>query len=256
MRLTVLGGSAAGPNPGQGCSGYLIESGATRIVADMGPGTLAQLREHADFRALDAVILSHLHLDHLLDLLALRFALAYNPIPPRAPVPLWLPPGGLAFLDKLAGVFAEPGKADDYFAVFAAAEYDPAAPLEVGDLTVRFTPTAHYVPCWAMRIADDARGDLFYTADTGPSADLARCAQGCRVVVSEGTVAGQPEEPVAERGHLTPREAGTLARRCGAETLVLTHLWAENNQFASLMEAGDAFGGDVLLATPGLQVSW
>jgi ribonuclease BN (tRNA processing enzyme) len=256
MRLTVLGGSAAGPNPGQGCSGYLIESGDTEIVVDLGPGTLSELRKHVDFRKLDAVVLSHLHLDHCRELFALRFALAYNPVPPPRQLPLWLPPGGLRFLDRLAQVLAEPGKAEDYFSIFAAREYDPATPLTLGSLTVTFTPTVHYVPCWAMRISDGGQGDLLYTADTGPSSGLAEFAAGARVIVSEGTVSGQPEEPFAERGHLTPREAGTLARECGAQTLVLTHLWAENNQFASLLEAGDAFAGEILLATPGLRVSW
>lgn len=256
MRLTVLGGSAAGPNPGQGCSGYLVQSGDTQIVTDLGPGTLTELRKHADFRKLDAVVLSHLHLDHCLDLLALRFALAYNPIPPPRQIPLWLPPDGLTFLDRLAQVLAETGKAADYFSVFTTREYDPEVPLTLGNLTIRFTPTVHYVPCWAMRISDGGDGDLLYTADTGPASDLVSFAAGSRVVVSEGTASGQPEEPSPERGHLTPREAGALARECGAQTLVLTHLWAENNQFASLVEAGAAFAGQILLATPGLQVSW
>src|SRR5215213_12027870 len=81
MELTVLGGSAAGPNPGQGCSGCLIESGATQVVVDLGPGTFTELRRHVDYRSIDGVVLSHGHLDHFLDVLTLRYALAYNPVP-------------------------------------------------------------------------------------------------------------------------------------------------------------------------------
>lgn len=88
MRLTVLGGSAAGPNPGQGCSGDLVQSGPTGVVLDPGPGTLPELQKHVDYREIDAVVLTHLHADHWLDVVAPRFALTYNPIPARRTVPL------------------------------------------------------------------------------------------------------------------------------------------------------------------------
>src|SRR5262245_21691187 len=100
VRLTVLGGSAASPNAGAGCSGYLVEEGETRLWIDPGPGTLAELRSHTDYRSLSAVLISHMHLDHVLDLLALRHALAYNPVPAPGPVPVWLPPDGSAFLAR------------------------------------------------------------------------------------------------------------------------------------------------------------
>jgi ribonuclease BN (tRNA processing enzyme) len=105
MRLTVLGGSSASPNVGAGCSGYLVETPGTRLVLDLGPGTLPELRRHADFRRLDGIVISHPHLDHVLDLLALRHALAYNPIPAPAPVPVWLPPDGTDLLARAAAPF-------------------------------------------------------------------------------------------------------------------------------------------------------
>src|SRR5215216_3648310 len=106
MELTILGGSAAGPNPGQGCSGYLVGSGMTRVVLDLGSGTFPELRRHVDYRLLDGVVLSHWHLDHFLDILALRYALEYNPVPANRRLPLWLPPGGLELLHRLAQAVA------------------------------------------------------------------------------------------------------------------------------------------------------
>ena len=64
MRLTMLGGSVAGDNPGQGSSGIFAESGSTRVVLDLGPDTFPKLRRHVDFRTMDAVSLSHLHLPY------------------------------------------------------------------------------------------------------------------------------------------------------------------------------------------------
>lgn len=256
MRLTVLGGSAAGPNPGQGCSGYLIESGTTRVVIDLGSGTFPELRRHVDYRRIDAVVFSHVHLDHVLDLLALRYTLAYNPIPSERPLPIWLPPKGRVFLQRLAGALADPPESNNYFSVFDAREYDPDAVLSIGDLQLRFRSTVHYIPCWATRISNGVDGDLVYTADTGPSADLAPFAKGAHVMIAEGTERRLSSEPFATRGHLTPAEAGSLAREAGIEILVLSHLWAEDDPFAAIQEAGQAFGGPVELAVPGLHVRW
>lgn len=256
MRLTVLGGSAAGPNPGQGCSGYLVEAGSTQVVMDLGSGTFPELRRHVDFRVIDAIILSHLHLDHTLDILALRYALAYNPVPPARPLPLWLPPGGLDFLDRLATALADPPHRSRYFSVFDAREYDPAVGLSVEDVQFRFQHTVHYVPCWAIRVSSGDGGDLIYTADTGPAADLASFSRGSSVMIAEGAARATSEEPFASRGHLTPGEAGSLAREAEVKVLVLSHMWSENDPDSGIQEAEIAFGGRVILATPGFRLSW
>ena len=255
MDVTVLGGSAAGASPGQGCSGYLVEQGGTRIVLDLGPGTFPELRLHLDYRKLDAVVLSHLHLDHMLDVFTLRYALAYNPVPAPAPIALWVPPGGAQFLTAAAEVFAGDSSVDAFYDVFEIREYDPDEPLQIGSLTLRFRPTVHYVSCWAIRVSTDRNGELFYTADTGPSADLLPLASGAALIISEGTASPGSDESFAARGHLTPEEAGVLARDAGAQLLLLTHLWAENDPFRSLHEAESAFAGPVVLATRGARVT-
>ena len=256
MKLTVLGGSAAGPNPGQGCSGYLVESGTTHVVVDLGPGTFPELRRHIDFRSIDGVVVSHGHLDHFLDLLTLRYALAYNPVSAGGPLPLWLPPGGAALLDRLAEAITDGDDTSEYLSVFEVNQYEPDALLKISELEFSFHPTVHYAPCWAVRISNGSDRDLFYTADSGPAANLSAAARGSHIVVAEGTDTGGSEEPYASRGHMTPAEAGALAREAGANRLVLSHLWAENDPFRSVSEASRVFGGPVELATPGLCVSW
>jgi ribonuclease BN (tRNA processing enzyme) len=256
MKLTVLGGSAAGPNPGQGCSGYLVESGTTHVVLDLGPGTFPELRRHVDYRAIDGVVLSHGHLDHMLDVLTLRYALAYNPVPAVRHLPLWVPPGGVALLDRLAVAITNDPGSNEFLSVFEVRQYEPDSLLTIGELEFRFFPTVHYVPCWAMRISNGIDGDLFYTADTGPAANLAAPASGSHVIVAEGTGSGGSQEPFASRGHMTPAEAGALARAAGAKALVLSHLWAENDPLWAAKEAATMFGGPVELATPGMSLSW
>ena len=258
MRLTVLGGSAAGPNAGQGCSGYLVEAGDTRVVLDLGPGTLPELRRHTDFRTLAGIVISHLHLDHVLDLLALRFALAYNPRPAPSLVPLWLPPGGMEFLLRAAQAFAESDDSEQYFSsVFRCAEYDPGQTLIVRDARLSFAPTVHFVPCWAVRLEERHGGRaLAYTADTGPAADLVDFVSAADVLVAEANFLEPAEQPPEARGHLTPVEAADLARRAQVSTLVLTHLWQENGFDRYREQAASVFSGRLELAVPGLVLSW
>jgi ribonuclease BN (tRNA processing enzyme) len=214
------------------------------------------LRRHVDFRGIDAVILSHLHLDHTLDVLTLRYALAYNPIPPARPLPLWLPPGGLAFLDRLATALSDGPERGRYFSVFDAREYDPFGALGIGELQFRFHPTVHFVPCWAARVSNGNDGDLVYTADTGPASELASFSRGARVMVAEGAERDMSRAPFSSRGHLTPAEAGALAREAEVKVLVLSHLWAEEDPFSAIQEAEMEFCGRVILATPGLRLGW
>lgn len=258
MRLTTLGGSAAGIGTRQGCSSYLVRSDTTAIVLDMGPGTLTELRAQIDYRSLDGIVISHLHVDHILDLIELRFTLAYNPIPAERPIPLFLPPDGVSTLRRIAQAFDSPESGLEWFTgVFDVHEYDPDGLVNIGDLACSFAETVHFVPCWSIRVlAPDGAGDLFYTADTGPAANLASAANGAAVVIAEAADKSAPDMPWEERGHLTPTEAASLARDAGAHTLVLTHIWEELGTDEMMQKASEQFSGTLLRAIPGLEVTW
>ena len=256
MHLTVLGGSAASPNAGVGCAGLLMQTDRTRLVLDLGPGTLQELRRHTDFRTLDAVIVSHMHVDHVLDLLTLRHALAYNPLPATAPVPVWLPPGGAEHLAQATAPFDacdEPGR---FTSMVTVAEYDPARPLTIGDAVVTFAPAVHDIPAWSIRVQPSAGHALGYTGDTGPAAALAGFFTGVHVLVAEATLLAPGVRPSDERGSMTAAEAGELAVAAGAEILVLTHMWEELGFASYRAQAAAVFPGRIEMATPGLTLSW
>lgn len=255
IRITVLGGAAACPNPGQGCSAYLLETDGQRLLLDCGPDTLATLQEHIAIDELSGIIISHLHADHALDLVPLRYGLKYMPGLARRSVPLWLPPDGRAFLAGLATVLAHGEVAEDFFEeVFHITEYAPDQPLQLGELTIRFRPTRHYIPCWACRIETAGRA-IVYLADTGPFPELIPFTEKADLVICEGTYRDVPAGlPIELRGHLTAREAGTLAAAAGAGRLLLTHFWATLGVEALRQEAEDAFGRPVDVAAPGLVI--
>lgn len=255
MHLKVLGGSSASPNPGMGCSGYLVDAGSTRIVLDFGPGILPELRRHTDFRRLDGVVISHMHLDHMLDLLILRHALAYNPLSAPAPVPIWLPPGGHTLLDRATAPFDrcdEPGVFDHMVVV---RDYDPSAPLLIGELSITFAPTIHFVPGYAMRVTDRDKRTIGYTGDTGPTAPLVEFFRGVDLLVAEATLLDPGAQPIASRGSLTAAEAGHLAQAAGTSILLLAHMWEEFGFANYANQAAEMFPGRIELARPGLAVT-
>ncbi len=254
MKLTVLGGAAAGGNTGSGCSGYLLQSGDSNLVVDLGPGTLPELRKHVDFRILDAIIISHWHVDHFLDLAAFRFAAAYNPRPLEGQIPLYMPPNcGLLFRRFGASLPFDEEDFSFFDQVFSILEFDPCDIVRAGAFTIRFQPTIHFVPCWALRIADASGIQVGYTADTGPTPGLAGFFDGVDLLVAEST--STEHDPHQEQpGHLTGGDAGSLASNCDAQTLLLTHMWEEFGFDIHRTQARERFSGEILIARPGLQV--
>jgi ribonuclease BN (tRNA processing enzyme) len=255
VRVTVLGGAAAGGNTGSGCSGYLIQSDNTNLIVDLGPGTLQELRKHCDFRSIHAIIITHWHVDHFLDLAAFRFAAAYNPKPLNRQIDLFIPAETTQLLKRFGSSLPQDEQDYAFFDdVFMIHEFQTGEQLSIFSLNCEFHPTNHFVPCWAVRITDELGPVLGYTADTGPGAGLEDFLGGVDVLISEATELRR-EPSLSEPGHLTAFEAGKLASDCGARTLVLTHMWEELGFANYLQQAQQSFGGAIQLARPGLQFS-
>lgn len=248
MRVTALGGSAAIPNAGAGCAGFLVEEGETRLVLDLGPGTLAELRRHVDLADVDAVVITHMHVDHVLDVVALRHGLAFKPEPRPTPLPVWLPPGGEALLRAALAPLEGWTAAGRFDEAVALREYASDRPLPVGELTLTFQPTVHDVPCWAVRVQGGGAA-VVYGADGGPGSDLAGFARGADLLIAEATLTVGDDDP--GRGSLTAVEAGELASRAGARRLLLTHLWQEHNLEAQ-RAAATSYDGPIIVARPGV----
>jgi ribonuclease BN (tRNA processing enzyme) len=248
MRLTVLGRSPASPNPGEACAGYLIEGGGARVLLDIGPGVVAQLvrRHHPD--ELDAVVVSHMHADHMLDLVTLRYVYPWRQRAREDRLRVVLPPGSAdQILDLAKGV----GSAQHFESCFRLSEHDGSTPLGFGGLSLQPIRTQHYVPCWGFRA--EAEGRRFgYTADTAPSSGLDDLADAADLLLSEATLRSLEEDaqPPEPRGHLTPAEAGAAARDAGARRLMLTHLPIDGDGSWATTLASEAFAGDVEIAEP------
>jgi ribonuclease BN (tRNA processing enzyme) len=248
MRLTVLGRSPARPNPGEACAGYLLEDRDARLLLDIGPGIVAQLlhRHHPD--ALSAVIVSHMHADHMLDLVTLRYVYPWRRLDPSERLEVILPPGSAdQLLDLARGV----GSARHFEDAFRLREHDGSTLLRFGDMEVTPVATQHYIPCFGFRVESGGRR-FAYTADTAPCEALDDLADRADLLLSEATLRSLDEDAVAPepRGHLLPAEAGIAARDGGARRLMLTHLPVNGDGSWAREAAADAYGGEVELAEP------
>src|ERR687894_1869206 len=260
MQLTVLGKSPSWQDAGGACSGYLIEEGDTAVLVDCGNGVFAKLRERIDYVDVDAVVLSHLHADHFLDLIPFAYALTYAPRQQPVPVDRWpgtdtparpvlhAPPGARDCFRRVVGAW---GSEDLIENAFDLREYDKDETLHAGPLTLRFQLVPHYVATHAVEITSAANGGrrITYGADHAPSEELCAFARDTDLLFLEATLP-RPERD-GTRGHLTPEEAGEHGRKAGARRLVLTHLSDELDADWARREAERGFGGPVEIAREG-----
>jgi ribonuclease BN (tRNA processing enzyme) len=243
--LIVAGSSASIPRPDRACSSYLVDDGETPIVLDLGTGALANLRRHVDYDRLGAVVISHMHADHFIDLIPLRYALRYGPRRRGAKLPVHLPPGGLAMLSNLVSAFAPEG-GDFLSDVFELHEYDPARPLAIEGATLRFAHTAHYIPAFAIRW-DRGGASVTYSADTAPDDRVIALARESDVFLCEATLRSGEIEP-GLRGHSSAAEAAAMASAAGVRRLLLTHYGEESTSLDLDEAAREHFDGAVLVA--------
>ena len=245
MRLTVVGSSASIPRPNRACSSYLIQAGNSSVVLDLGTGAFANLRPYVDYDGIDAIVITHMHADHFLDLVPLRYALTYGPRRRKRKLAIYLPPGGVATLGRLTSAFADEG-GDFLSDVFELSTYDPAAELRIGSGRLRFAPTSHYIPAFAVRYEQD-RCSVTYSADTAPDERVVALARGCDAFLCEATLlAGDRENGM--RGHSSAFEAGGMAQAAGVRRLILTHYPSEATPADLDQSARRAFDGEIVVA--------
>lgn len=247
MRITVLGKSPAWQDAGGACSGYLVEADGRCLLLDCGNGVFAKLRAQHDFTQVCAVVISHLHADHFIDLVPYAYALAYSHQARAAgsrPL-LYAPPGARETFRRITGAWDAEGLIEEAFELH---EYDPAGELDLEPLRVRFHEVPHFIRTHAVQVRD-AEGSFTYGADCSPNEAIVDFARGTDLLMLEATL--EQPEAAGHRGHLTPAEAGAHAREAGAGRLVLTHLSADHDQAWVRAEAERTFGGPVELAREG-----
>jgi ribonuclease BN (tRNA processing enzyme) len=236
LRLIILGSCGGYPEPGRACSGYLVESGKTKIWVDAGTGTLGSLLRFCPLDDLDAIMLTHLHPDHWTDLpIALHQYSVQSQGQPSHLLPVYGPPGW----PEATGVSSQ------WYSQRGARPYEvnalaPGEQVSIGELTVTTAAVEHSVPTFALRISDGKR-NLVYSADTRACDSLRDIVTGADLFLCEATLPPGQETSIS----MNPAQAGRLATEAGVRHLVLTHLLPGIDPAESCAIASKHFAGPV-----------
>jgi ribonuclease BN (tRNA processing enzyme) len=243
MRLTVVGCSGSFPGPNSAASCYLLEADGFRLVVDMGNGSLGPLQSYVPLFGIDAVLLSHLHADHCVDLYSYSIARTYSPGGPQPPVPVYGPAGTRERMSLIHGSSGDDG-------LMKCLTFETLAPgaMRIGPFEVGLAHMNHPVETFGFRFSHGGR-TLVYTGDTGETDAVTGLANGADVFLSEAAFLDGPDLPPDL--HLTARQAGMYSARADVRRLVLTHLVPWNDPDAARAEAATAFSGDVDVAVAG-----
>jgi ribonuclease BN (tRNA processing enzyme) len=250
LTLTVIGSAAAwSTDPSRPSSCYLVEADHDAIALDLGQGSFAALARVRPPETLSAVLVSHLHPDHHVDLVALRHYLNFargesissrvalhGPAPLRSRYDAFLNERG--FLGRLGGADLEAGE------------------FEVGPFAIEAARVTHIDDAFAFRVRRRAATTdspaLVYSGDCGKWSDLLPLVRPGDTLLSEAFwSAGEAQ---AADMHLTARDAGAAAAEGRAARLVLTHLGEDHDRALATSAARAVFDGEVLLAEPGLRL--
>lgn len=259
MKLSVVGctGSMSGPESPASC--YLLQAdgvgldGGPRVFSallDIGPGGFGMLMNHLDPRELDAVVLSHLHADHVADMISFHVFRRWFPTGPLGPIDVLAPRGAV---DRVRGVGGD-GPEEDFSQDFTFRVHVPGTVMRVGPMTIESFPVLHPVEAYAVRVTGpSAAGDgvvtVTYSGDTDACDGVVEAARDADLFLCEAAFV---EGRDTVRGiHLTGERAGDAATAAAARHLVLTHIqpWTEPQEVAAA--AATRFSGGIELARGG-----
>lgn len=239
MKLTVLGYWGGYPDRTGATSTYLLEHDGFTIVLDMGSGGLMTLMKYIDVTAIDAVLLSHYHADHIADVGVLQHALLVESYitEVKQPVPIY---GHIEDREAFKALNHKYTK---------AVQYHEKETLKLGPFYIRFLKTNHPVPCYGMRITD-GNSTLVYTADSGYQENWIPFCEGTDVLLADCNFYNGQEGSGA--GHMTSAEVGEIAKEADAGEVILTHLPHYGDHQQLIKEARDIYQGKIMLAHEGL----
>lgn len=258
MIVTIIGSSGSVSGPESAASCYLIQAEqggeTTSVVLDLGSGAYGQLSRYLDPGHLNAVLLSHLHADHVVDTTSLEVHLKYAPSGPYEPMMVYGPEGTDARLKELTGFCSKTQKLDVAPYPYTFHTWRQGETIQIGPLTIEVFEVEHTVPAFAMRITGPSQNGtgqatVTYSGDTDSCAGLLDAAAESNLFLCE---AAFEEGRDTVRGiHLTGRRAGQAAQEAGVGHLVLTHIppWTSPDTIQG--EAAAEYSGPIDVARPG-----
>lgn len=205
MRLTILGNNGPFPSAGGACSGYLMEHEDTKILLDCGNGVMSNLLKVCKIDDLDAIILSHLHADHISDLFILRYALSQQGIS----IPIYAPSSPKEEYERL-----------HYKNAYDLYPISEDLQLTIGSLSIYFCELQHALQNYGMCI--EVEGKKFvYTGDMEYDEKVIEFARDADILLIESGVLERDLEN--NPPHISAKQACKIGKETNAKKLLLTH---------------------------------
>jgi len=237
LKLTVLGCNGPYPKAGGACSGYLLEDEDTKILIDCGNGVLSKLFAHCDdLNKLDAIFISHLHPDHMSDLMILRYAVFIKKMFKKLnkSIPIYLPANPVEEYERI-----------QYNDSFTQNIINDATEINVKGIKITFKKTNHPVECYAMAF-EKAGKKFVYSADTRYFNELINFAEGSDLFLCEANILHK--DMTEHVPHLSGKQAAEIALNAKVKKTILTHLLPEINSDDLLYEAQKILSDNVEIA--------
>ncbi|WP_058308345.1 MBL fold metallo-hydrolase [Gracilibacillus massiliensis] len=236
MKVIPIGIWGGYPKANSATSSFLVEEDGFHLLIDCGSGVLSSLQNYVSIDALDAVIITHYHHDHIADIGPLHFAKLIQ--------------NQLAQDEKTLSIYA--GDQDPRYKTLSYKNHTKTFPLystqQIGPFTIDTTPTNHPVHCLALKVKSKGKTVVF-TADTGWQESLISFCKKADLLVSEANLYQSFEEKIP--GHMSGRQAGLLAATAQVDQLILTHLPHFGELSDLVCEAQTEYKQEVSLAEVG-----
>jgi ribonuclease BN (tRNA processing enzyme) len=245
MELVVLGTGTATPSLERNASGLALHAGGIWVLVDVGPGILRRMCEaKIDWQAIDLILITHFHPDHVSDLVPFLFASNYAYDGPGVKPFHLVGPEGLEHLYKgLVGVYGHWIVPTGERLRLTELNHRSADSFLLKGVRVRSTPAVHSEPSLSYRIDADG-ASLVVSGDTDVSPGLVELSRGADLLVCECSLPEGRKEP----GHLVPSEAGRMASEAGVGRLLLTHFYPPCDRVDVVEQAAKTFSGEIVKA--------
>lgn len=249
MDLTFLGTGSAMPTGDRMQTGLLVESGDDRLLVDCGSGVVHALQRTAvGYEGVDTILLTHHHLDHVSDLLAILKA---RWLAGEESLTVAGPPGTQSLVSDLLDVH-------DYLdgrVNLAVRDLDPGTSSLAG-FDLQAMETRHSMRCFAYRFGHaDSDADIVFSGDSEAFSDLIAFADGAAVLAHDCSF----PDGVNVSNHPTPAQLGQTLDTADASVgrVYLTHFYphTEGRHEEMLESIGAEYDGDVRIARDGLSLS-
>ena len=252
MKLTILGSGTSVPHPHRASSSHWLATRGGTILLDVSADAAHRMAEETlDWPNLDAIWISHFHLDHVGGLAPFLFSTKWAPQTEGRTKPLQIigPKGVRTILEAIDNSYNY-GLFEQRFAV-QVVEVEPNAEFEIlPGITAKTMSTPHTNESLAIGLKDEDSKLFVYTSDTGFSEDLIPFARDAALLLMECSF--RKNKPVQK--HLELADAMRLAHACAPEKLVLTHLYPEWDGVDLVAEARSLWPGETIAAKDGLRV--